>query len=256
MPDILLTVAVPTYNRLPYLMDLLPTIIAQCKPHPEVEILVIDNDSTDGSWGYLCDLKRSTGIVAEMNLSNVGGDENFVRCVELARGTYIWLFGDDEVLLPGGVDKILDTLYRHPVSLVVIGHTKRIPAGIGSKFFETYKDFVNYMDPKYILEHSLITCNIFRKKIFNTNIARKCRWTNYGHIWAIVHTLRKDGTTYFLDYPVYQIRECGAPFEEPVPTHLVFKHIVFLSGMSIHYPKMIPYLLRYVLGFIFYKIFR
>jgi len=49
----LLTIAIPTYNRVEYLKELLPELLAQCKPYPEIEVLVSDNGTTDMAFPYV-----------------------------------------------------------------------------------------------------------------------------------------------------------------------------------------------------------
>ncbi len=51
-PSPLLSVLVPVYNVAPYLEQCLDSILSQ--PYSDLEVLVIDDGSTDGS-GALCD---------------------------------------------------------------------------------------------------------------------------------------------------------------------------------------------------------
>jgi len=251
----LLTIAIPTYNRLEYLKELLPEMISQCGPYPEIEILVSDNCTTDGSFSYIRDLATKSKVRYCANSTNVGGDENFVRCVEAAKGKYIWLFGDDEILCKGAIDKIISTLETYPAFLFVIGNTRRTIPGLGSQFFRTYKEFITFMKPSEVLDHTLITCNIFRKNIFDTSIARKYQSTNYGHMRAIITPITKRGAVYFIGFPVFIIRNIQVPFQEPVPSHLVLKIIWYLLYLGMIYPKMLIYTFRYVAGGVYFKIF-
>ena len=250
----LLTIAIPTYNRLEYLKELLPEMIKQCEPYPEIEILVSDNCTTDGSFSYIRDLATKNKMRYRANSSNVGADENFVRCVEAAKGKYIWLFGDDEILCKGAINKMISTLETYPASLFIIGNTRRIKPGPGSQFFRTYKEFIIYMKPSDVLDHTLITCNIFQKNMFDTSIARKYQSTNYGHMRAVITSLRKRGTVYFIDFPIFIIRNIRAPLQEPVPLYLVLKHIWYLLYLGMIYPKMLIYAIRYAAGMIYFKI--
>src|ERR1035438_7055720 len=41
------------------------------------------------------------------NTQNIGADANFLQCFEQALGKYVWLFSDDDLIVPGGLAKIL-----------------------------------------------------------------------------------------------------------------------------------------------------
>ena len=43
----------------------------------------------------------------ERQAENIGSDRNFVNCFEQARGRYFWLCGDDDVICPGTIAKLL-----------------------------------------------------------------------------------------------------------------------------------------------------
>jgi len=239
-----LTIAIPTFNRLGYLKELLPELIRQCKPYPEIEILISDNCTTDGTFDYIHDLATSNDNVRfRANASNVGADENFIRCVEAARGKYVWLFGDDEQLCPGGIAKVMKTLATYPVSLLIM----QVKYPTGSRWFRTYRDFINSVNPRIALDHTLITCNIFRKQVFDAAVARRYQLTSYGHMYSIIGSLKKKGTVYLLNDQVFTIRESRAPFTEKHRA-LVAKHIAYLSYLGISYPKMALYLCRFTAG--------
>jgi abequosyltransferase len=116
MPDLvatqpLLTIALPTYNRALDLLRLLTALAPQLAGHPEVEVFIYDNASTDSTAEMVAQfLTPDTPIRYYRQQENLGLDKNFVTCHQLARGKYFWICGDDDVLLPGGLDLILSHL--------------------------------------------------------------------------------------------------------------------------------------------------
>ena len=252
--NILLTIAIPTYNRRECLEELLPELTKQCKPYQDIEILVSDNCTTDGTARYIQDMAAAnTQVRYRVNSVNVGADENFVRCVEDARGTYVWLFGDDEVLCEGAVDAIVRTLTTYPVSLLIVGFDHRL-GYTKPYFFSTCKEFVNFIKPNALMEQSLITCNIFRKDIFNVQIARQRILSNLGHMYAMMDTLKKQGTVYLLNAPVFTVKDQRAPTD----TLLVFptlKGLRYLLYLGKTYPRLLVYFCRYTAGIFYRKMF-
>lgn len=103
--NIKLTIAIPTYNRCNLLRQTLDSIIEQ--RGEGVEIIVSDNASTDGTEEMMRKYREEHNIRYFRNAENLGMDRNFLNCLQKAEGDYIHLLSDDDILLPGAIDKIL-----------------------------------------------------------------------------------------------------------------------------------------------------
>lgn len=119
----LLTIAIPTWNRASLLEDLLAVLLTELRVRPDVELLVSDNASTDGTPEMLAGY-QSRGLEMRIlrNASNIGADGNILQCYEAARGKYVWLFSDDDLIAPGGIARVLQALSRRDYDLVQVGH--------------------------------------------------------------------------------------------------------------------------------------
>jgi Glycosyl transferase family 2 len=88
------TIGIPTYNRAGFVRHAIESALDQS--WPDVEVLVSDNASTDGT----AEVVRSFGdrVRYHRNPENIGNWPNFARLTELACGDYfIWLQDDDLV---------------------------------------------------------------------------------------------------------------------------------------------------------------
>lgn len=104
----LLTIAVPTYNRAECLRELLSGLADQLQNESRVELIISDNASPDETPAVVQDfVARGLHVRYLRNTKNIGPDANFLQCFEQACGKYVWLFSDDDLIVPGGVDKIL-----------------------------------------------------------------------------------------------------------------------------------------------------
>lgn len=104
----LLTLAIPTYNRAGCLRELLPVLADQLKDEPRVELIISDNASPDETPSMIQDfVARGLRVRYIRNVQNIGPDANFLQCFEQARGKYVWIFSDDDLIVPGGLAKIL-----------------------------------------------------------------------------------------------------------------------------------------------------
>lgn len=111
-PSPLLTIAIPTFNRAAYLDNCLASLVPQVKECAgEVDLVVSDNASTDTTP----EVVRRHAIVfpslrVVRNPHNIGSDHNIAQCFALATAKYVLIFGDDDVLLPGALNRILPIL--------------------------------------------------------------------------------------------------------------------------------------------------
>lgn len=128
----LLTIAIPTYNRSGFLSELLEVLAPQISHEPRVELIISDNASSDNTSAAV-DGFASAGMPCRYirNPVNTGADANFLQCFREARGQYFWLVGDDDILVPGAVAKILDLLSRDEYDIIFVR-----PYGFHQRFDE------------------------------------------------------------------------------------------------------------------------
>jgi abequosyltransferase len=115
----LLTIAIPTYNRSRYLARLLESLVPQLKGESRVELIISDNASPDETQATV-EAYRSRDLVFRSirNETNIGAEANFVQCFGEASGRYVWLVGDDDVILPRGLEVVVGLLGSGEYDLV------------------------------------------------------------------------------------------------------------------------------------------
>ncbi|MBA3028633.1 MAG: glycosyltransferase family 2 protein [Desulfobacteraceae bacterium] len=70
-----LTISIPTFNRLELLKKTLQSI-EPLKNNSDIELLVTDNNSDDGTWERLCRKKDDYGLCIKRNIMNLGIEGN------------------------------------------------------------------------------------------------------------------------------------------------------------------------------------
>lgn len=120
----LLTIAVPTYNRAECLAIVLTRLLEEVESlpagHPPVEIIVIDNASTDETEQQLAKFSPRPWLRLLRNPTNVGMDRNFVRCLDEASGRWLWLFSDDDLPMIGAISTLLGSLKDSSCAMVFL----------------------------------------------------------------------------------------------------------------------------------------
>lgn len=126
MNNYLLSIIVPIKNEIHYLKDLLFEI-SLIDAH-DVEVIISDNYSDDGSWEFLSGKNSIIKLVRpEKSCSPF---ENHKYALSKATGKYIYPMGGDDIFLAKSLDKILPLLKKHE-NIIVIGRVK------------TFKDVTN-----------------------------------------------------------------------------------------------------------------
>ena len=113
-PEPLCTIAIPVYHRMDKGLAFAAVESALTIRRSDVEILVIDDFTTDGTWAQLSRLLDGGRARLLRNERNIGLFHNFNRCLDEARGRYIRILCSDDVLEPGTLDMELAAMERHP----------------------------------------------------------------------------------------------------------------------------------------------
>ena len=120
VPPIRLTVAIPTYNRHECLVSTIKRLIPQLTP--ECQLLIVDNASQpsaiDAVGGVLAEFGISSARVVRNN-TNIGGNANIVRCMELCESEWLWIVSDDDRIWDDAVEKIFDGIDNQPTCICV-----------------------------------------------------------------------------------------------------------------------------------------
>ncbi len=95
----LISVALCTYNGERYLAAQLTTLLTQSWPN--LEIVVMDDHSSDGTWAILESFAAQDGrLRIERNSHNLGIVANFAKALSACRGAYIAPCDQDDLWLP------------------------------------------------------------------------------------------------------------------------------------------------------------
>jgi glycosyltransferase involved in cell wall biosynthesis len=109
------SIIIPTYNRL----WSLPKAISSCfESRLKIEVIVIDDGSTDGTWQWLCEQKNIITIRQE----NSGKDWAVNKGLCAASGKYIRFLDSDDWLLPGSTDNLYQEAENNDLDITCAGY--------------------------------------------------------------------------------------------------------------------------------------
>ncbi|MBN6046142.1 glycosyltransferase family 2 protein [Citrobacter sp. ku-bf4] len=98
--DFILTVAIPTYKRYDMLRESLQSVL-QCSFDFSIEIIIVDNDPdfSIATEKFISDFSEHKFRYYK-NSENYGMAGNWNQCLSLAKGEYVTILHDDDLLLP------------------------------------------------------------------------------------------------------------------------------------------------------------
>ena len=108
----ILSVCVPTFNRSDFLRVMLSALVPQAQQlNGLVEVVVLDNASTDGTADLLTQYQATSDLHVHRQDKNVGPTRNIVDGpAKLARGQFVWVLGDHNLLLPNALKTVVSRL--------------------------------------------------------------------------------------------------------------------------------------------------
>ena len=112
---ILLTIAIPTYNRSNYLEKQLNLLSKLILNYHSVEILVSDNNSIDNTFNVINLFKNNFKQINYLKQkNNIGFDSNIFELYNNAKGKFIWYLSDDDLITDGSLEIVINTITQFP----------------------------------------------------------------------------------------------------------------------------------------------
>ncbi|KKU76033.1 MAG: O antigen biosynthesis abequosyltransferase RfbV, partial [Candidatus Wolfebacteria bacterium GW2011_GWA1_47_6] len=123
----LLSICLTTYKRPHGLQETLESIVRQFNDErvcEQVEVVISDNGDDDETAAIVRSFQeRFENIRYFRNETNIGCNGNIFNAVTRANGYYCWYMADDDVIINGAIEFILDKIKDHQYDVVTIEAT-------------------------------------------------------------------------------------------------------------------------------------
>ncbi|MGX2982254.1 glycosyltransferase family 2 protein [Helicobacter sp. 23-1045] len=179
----LLSILIPTYNRLSQLKRAIDSILSQNYNNEfdgKIEVIVQDNASTDGTFAYLQTLKNPL-LKIYQNPQNLHIYGNMVAPLKNANGKFVMYLTDDDYLLPHSLRKIValleNTKYDYIRLNLITFFEKSISASI-HRSIPKMLDSANATLPQLasmLTSAHILTGNIYRKERVSLEMIEEAR---------------------------------------------------------------------------------
>ena len=119
--QVLLSIAIPSNNRTELLDEALRSILSEPGFEGPCEICISDNSQGNGTESLVTSKYAGSGrIVYRRSLDSPSLDENVNKVVSIANGEYVWIFGDDDLIVPGFLAVLLDYLQERRPDILIL----------------------------------------------------------------------------------------------------------------------------------------
>jgi glycosyltransferase involved in cell wall biosynthesis len=93
----LVSIVIPVYNRDVLVVQAIESACNQT--YKNIEVIVVDNKSTDNTWNVICEIaKKDARVNVFQNKENLGPVLNWKQCFEKSKGEYIQILFSDDLL--------------------------------------------------------------------------------------------------------------------------------------------------------------
>jgi len=117
----LLSIVIPSYNRTELLDEAIVSIITDSGWSSDCELCISDNSKGDETANLIhTKYSGSSQIVYRRSLDAPSLDENFNMAISMASGEYVWIFGDDDLIVEDFLAELITYLKSSSPDSVIL----------------------------------------------------------------------------------------------------------------------------------------
>ncbi|MEV5983705.1 glycosyltransferase [Streptomyces sp. NPDC052051] len=203
-PDV--SIVIGAYEAMPYLVECLESVEAQTIDPSKLEVIAVDDGSTDGSGAYLEEFaERAPMAVTVIRQENSGGPSG-PRNVGLgkARGRYVFFLDADDRLGPEALERMVAMADENATDVVlgkIIGVNRGAPKSMWDKTLPRTDVFSSK------IKFTLSAQKLFRRELLTRHSMRfdESLKTGEDALFTLEAYLRADGVSVIADYPCYYL---------------------------------------------------
>lgn len=167
----LVSICIPNYNNEQYIVEAIESCLHQT--YWNIEIIVVDNGSTDNSWNIISCFEFESRVKLYRNSENIGMIGNFRRAFELSVGDFITFLCSDDFLNPNAILQNVELLIQNSNASFVFGNIEYVGGRLGKtnytfdSIFEKGSWSISSLDQAK--NFAFLTGTVFRRNSFPLN---------------------------------------------------------------------------------------
>ncbi|MFF4499830.1 glycosyltransferase family 2 protein [Streptomyces sp. NPDC001401] len=203
-PDV--SVVIGAYEAMPYLVECLASVEAQTIDPERIEVIAVDDGSTDGSGEYLEEFAARVAMSVTVIRQDNSGGPSGPRNVGLgkAAGRYVFFLDADDRLGPEALERMVAMADRNGTDVVlgrVEGINRKPPQSMWGKTLERTDVYSSN------IKFTLSAQKLFRREFLEQHGMRfdESLWTGEDALFTMEAYLRANGVSVLADYTCYYL---------------------------------------------------
>lgn len=197
------TVAIPVYNDEQFIERCIASILNQTLDQQFLEIICIDDGSTDQSGAILDRYEKefpNIHVEHQMNSGSPSGPRN--KAIELANGQYIYFVDADDFLGEEALERMVAVGEKYD-SDIVVGKYKGVNRGVPEAIFSKNPEFFSFYGSNALT--TISSLKMFKVSLLHEHQIRFFEETNIGedHTFTVPAYICSNGIAIVKDYDCY-----------------------------------------------------
>ncbi|WP_405613733.1 glycosyltransferase family 2 protein [Streptomyces sp. NBC_00076] len=203
-PDV--TVIIGAYEAMPYLVECLASVEAQTIDRTRMEVIVVDDGSTDGTGEYLEEFAAGATMPVTLIRQDNSGGPSGPRNVGLgkASGRYVFFLDADDRLGPEALERMVAMADENGTD-VVLGKVEGVNRGAPKSMWGETVGRTDVFSSN--IKFTLSAQKLFRRALLERHGMRfdESLWTGEDALFTMEAYLRADGVSVLADYTCYYL---------------------------------------------------
>lgn len=216
--DLKVSVIIPVYNAVEHLKECLDSVVRQTLK--EIEIICVDDGSTDGSAVILADHVNKDGRFIVLTQQNRGAGVARNAGLEVARGDYVIFLDADDFFAPDMLEKMHARAVASEADIVLCngrayytssGRYRKVSNYLRTSFVKGMPVFSRCDIPDHILTvtNPVPWNKLFRRSFLLRGGLRFQSLENCNDLYMVLLSLCVASRISWVDEPLVAYRECG-----------------------------------------------
>jgi len=230
--DNLLSIVIPSHNKTHLLISAIDSILLENNIN---EICVSDNsESSETQESVKNNYSTNNKIKYRRSLDSPSLDENVNTAINMSSSKYVWIFGDDDLIIKDASESIYNVLSGEKYDIVIINSqtfSEDIIIEQKRHFLERDKKYSESDNDEFLVDMggymTYVPSIIIKRELWVNSYDQDNNGTFFAHL-ATVLKAKKNNRAYFLSEPIIKMRLYSQTWTE-------YHFMIW----SIHFPSII-----------------
>ena len=211
---VLLTIAIPSHNENTLLVEnAIDSIVSEPLFGKDINLIISDNSCSNKTKLLYESKYSSNNSIKYFNSNDYKTlDSNVNRAVQISNGKYVWIFGDDDLLITGILEKIISFIKINNPNFVILNSKSFKNKNLieESRVFRGAKTLYSpYQNDQFLSDLggylTYVACILVRRNLWIDNYDSNKLGTYFAHIDCIA-SIKNNSTAHYFSEPAIMMR--------------------------------------------------